>query len=69
MSTRTTHTVVGMTCDHCVGAVRSEVAGITGVTKVDVDLATGEVMVESAEPIADDVFTEAVHEAGYEVAS
>ena len=69
MSTRTTRTVVGMTCDHCVTAVRNEVAGITGVTKVDVDLATREVVVESAEPIDDDVFTEAVHEAGYEVAS
>ena len=69
MSTRTTHTGVGMTCDHCVTAVRNEVAGITDVTKVDVDLATGEVVVESAEPIDDDVFTEAVHEAGYGVAS
>lgn len=69
MSTRTTHTVVGMTCDHCVRSVRDEVAGLTGVTKVDVDLATGEVVVESAEPIDADVFAEAVHEAGYEVAS
>ncbi|MGK2947412.1 MAG: heavy-metal-associated domain-containing protein [Acidimicrobiales bacterium] len=69
MSTRTTHTVVGMTCDHCAGTVRNEVAGITGVTRVDVDLATGEVVVESAEPIDDAVFTEAVREAGYEVAS
>jgi len=69
MSTRTTHTVIGMTCDHCVSAVRNEVAGITGVTNVDVDLATGEVVVESAAPIDADVFTEAVHEAGYEVAS
>lgn len=69
MSTRTTHTVIGMTCDHCVSAVRNEVAGITGVTDVDVDLATGEVVVESAEPIDADVFAEAVHEAGYEVAS
>ncbi len=69
MSTRTTHTVVGMTCDHCVASVRNEVAGITGVTNIDVDLATGEVVVESAEPIDDDVFTEAIREAGYEVAS
>lgn len=69
MSTRTTRTVVGMTCDHCAGTVRNEVAGITGVTKVDVDLATGQVVIESAEPIDDDVFTEAVHEAGYEVAT
>lgn len=69
MSTRTTHTVTGMTCDHCVRAVRSEVAGIPGVTKVDVDLATGDVVVESAVPIDADVFAEAVHEAGYEVKS
>ena len=69
MSTRTTHTVIGMTCDHCVRSVRNEVAAITGVTNVDVDLATGEVVVESAEPIDADIFTEVVHEAGYEVAS
>ena len=69
MSTRITHTVIGMTCDHCVRSVRNEVAAISGVTKVDVDLATGEVVVESAAPIDADVFTEAVHEAGYEVAS
>ncbi len=69
MSTRTTHTVIGMTCDHCVRSVRDEVAAITGVTKVDVDLATGVIVVESAEPIDADVFSEAVHEAGYEVAS
>jgi copper chaperone len=69
MSTRTTHTVIGMTCDHCVRSVRNEVAGITGVTNVDVDLATGEVVVESAEPLDAAVFAEAVHEAGYEVAS
>ncbi len=69
MSARTSHTVVGMTCDHCVSAVRNEVAGITGVTHVEVDLATGEVVVESPEPIDADVFAEAVREAGYEVAS
>jgi copper chaperone len=69
MSTRTTHTVIGMTCDHCVSAVRNEVAGITGVTNVDVDLTTGEVVVESAEPIDADLFAAAVHEAGYEVKS
>ena len=69
MSTRTTHTVTGMTCDHCVHSVHKEVAAITGVTHVDVDLATGEVVVESAEPIDADIFTEAVHEAGYDVAT
>lgn len=36
MST-TTYTVTGMTCDHCVSAVRSEVEAVPGVTGVDRD--------------------------------
>ena len=64
----TSYSVIGMTCDHCVSAVRSEIAGIEGVTKVDVDLTSGQVSVESAAPIDDDAVTAAVHEAGYAVA-
>ena len=62
------YSVIGMTCDHCVNAVRSEIAGIEGVTKVDVDLTSGQVSVESAAPIDDAAVTAAVHEAGYAVA-
>ena len=64
----TSYSVIGMTRDHCVNAVRSEIAGIEGVTKVDVDLTSGQVSVESAAPIDDAAVTAAVHEAGYAVA-
>lgn len=61
-----TYTVVGMTCDHCVTAVTSEVSTIAGISEVVVDLSqatlsfTGEI---PRETIAD-----AVKEAGYELA-
>lgn len=68
-NTTTTYTVVGMTCDHCVRSVRNEVARINGVLDVDVDLASGQVIVESFAPIDVAAFAAAVDEAGYEVAS
>lgn len=69
MSTTTTYTVVGMTCDHCVRSVTSEVTKIPGVTDVDVDLATGRVTVASEVPIEAATFAAAVDEAGYQVQS
>ena len=66
MSTNT-FTVIGMTCDHCVGSVKQEVAKIDGVNTVDVDLESGLVTVESDTDISNDVFVAAVDEAGYEV--
>lgn len=62
-----TYTVDGMTCDHCVGAVKAEVAGIPGVTGVDVDLASGRVTVTSDQPLDEAAVRAAVEEAGYEV--
>ena len=62
-----TYTVRGMTCDHCVGAVRTEVAGLPGLTEVDVDLASGRVTVTSDEPLDDAAVRAAVEEAGYQV--
>ena len=38
--------VEGMTCDHCVRAVRQAVAALPGVDSVAVDLASGHVRVE-----------------------
>lgn len=58
--------VRGMTCDHCVRAVRSEVAGVAGVVDVDVDLATGILRVRSDAPIDPDAVLAAVREAGYD---
>lgn len=62
-----TYTVVGMTCDHCVNAVTSEVGAIDGVDGVVVDLASGAVRV-SGEGFTDQQVAAAVDEAGYALA-
>ena len=61
-------TVVGMTCGHCEMAVTAELAEVEGVTRVDVDLASGTVITESVETLPVDVVAAAVREAGYELA-
>lgn len=63
------YTVTGMSCDHCVNAVSSEVGALTGVTGVDVDLASGKVRVSSDQPLDDGAVRAAVEEAGYQVTS
>lgn len=65
--TSTTYQVQGMTCDHCVHAVSTEVGSIAGVTDVRVDLSSGAVTVTSEAPVDDALVREAVEEAGYEV--
>ncbi|MEV4706018.1 cation transporter [Actinoplanes sp. NPDC049316] len=68
MAVTTTYTVTGMTCNHCVQAVTSELSALPGVDAVQVDLPTGAVTVTSAEPLAEDAVRAAVDEAGYELA-
>ena len=46
-----TYPVTGMTCDHCASSVSAEVSALPGVTDVNVDLATGQVMVTADEPV------------------
>jgi copper ion binding protein len=64
MSTQT-YTVTGMTCEHCVASVTEEVSEISGVTGVDVDLATGALSVTADQPVPDEAVRGAVEEAGY----
>ncbi|MDQ1734763.1 MAG: copper chaperone [Pseudonocardiales bacterium] len=59
-----TYTVTGMTCQHCVNAVSSEVSGIDGVESAAVDLAAGTVTV-IGEGYRDEQIRAAVDEAGY----
>jgi copper ion binding protein len=61
--------VTGMTCDHCVRAVTDELGGLSGVTRVDVDLASGRVTVVSDRALDDAAVAAAVDEAGYEVSA
>jgi copper chaperone len=65
--TETTFSVTGMTCDHCVRAVRSEVGKVPGVTSVAVDLGAGRVTVTSEQPVDDAAVRAAVEEAGFEL--
>jgi copper chaperone CopZ len=60
-----TYIVEGMTCDHCVNAVQSDVSGLAGVSSVDIDLDTKLVQV-SGDDIDDGAVFAAVREAGYE---
>ncbi|HPU13417.1 MAG TPA: cation transporter [Aeromicrobium sp.] len=66
--TTQTWTVNGMTCGHCVGAVTEEVQAISGVEKVEVDLASGSLTVTSSGPLAEADVAAAVDEAGYALA-
>lgn len=59
--------VSGMTCGHCVNSVTEELSKISGVQKVEVDLASGKVEIETNEEIARIKIEEAIKEAGYEL--
>ena len=59
--------VSGMTCGHCVGSVKEEIGNIAGVTAVDVELASGRVVVTSDAPVSAADVVAAVDEAGYAV--
>ena len=61
-----TYTVAGMTCAHCVASVSEEVAEVAGVEQVDVDLASGRLVV-TGEGVSAGAVRAAVAEAGYVV--
>ena len=62
----TTFSVPGMTCGHCKQAVTTELIKIAGVTTVDVDLDTKQVVVASESPLEWKAIVDAVDEAGFE---
>ena len=68
MSHTETHDVIGMTCDHCVRAVTTEVSAIDHVHDVHVDLQAGQVRIIATEAVPLARLREAVEEAGYQLA-
>jgi copper chaperone len=70
--TTTTYTVTGMSCEHCVNAVTSELGGLSGVSAVTVDLVPGgesRVTVASDQPLPQETVSAALDEAGgYQIA-
>ena len=69
MTMTSTHTVEGMSCGHCVVAVTEELTKLDGVTRVDVDLGSGRVTVESNDALDDAEVAAAIDEAGYTVSA
>ena len=63
--TTTSYTVTGMSCAHCEAAIRGEVAKLDTVTAIDVNAASGSLVVTSASPLDDAAVIAAVDEAGY----
>ncbi|WP_352420306.1 copper ion binding protein [Proteiniborus sp.] len=61
-----TLTVEGMSCQHCVKAVKSALSQLEGVRSVEVDLAAKKVDVEG-DNLQDEVLKAAIEDAGYEV--
>lgn len=59
--------VDGMTCDHCVRAVTTELIMVPGVRSVDVNLDEGVVAVTSDGPLDLEEVREAIDEAGYQL--
>lgn len=64
MST-TTFAVTGMTCNGCANKVKGEIGKVDGVSRVDVELATGRVTV-TADGVTDARIIDVVEEVGYE---
>ena len=58
--------IEGMSCNHCVMAVKNALSEIEGVSNVEVELDNNRAIVEG-ENLLDNTLKEAVEEAGYDV--
>jgi copper chaperone len=63
----TTVKITGMTCGHCVAAVKSALQAVPGIKSFDVKI--GEATVESEGTLDSAVVKHAIEEEGYEVVS
>ena len=62
-----TYSVPGMSCGHCRAAITAELAKLSGVSQVDVDLETKRVRVTGS--LLDDLaIRTAIDDAGYDIA-
>lgn len=61
-------TIKGMSCNHCVMAVKKVLGEIEGVKDVKVDLSTGEASFEETRPVDMKAIREKIEKAGYQIA-
>jgi copper chaperone len=59
--------VRGMSCGHCVRAVKKALEQIEGVSNVNVDLLTGEATFEESTPVSAEIIKEIITKAGYDL--
>jgi len=59
--------ITGMSCGHCVQAVKQALQQVDGLKNVQVDLEKGEASFEQEEPVDMEVVKKAVKDAGYGV--
>lgn len=59
----------GMSCGHCVNHVKETLSGLSGISKVEVNLEEQRAIVEGDNSIQDDAIKVAIDDAGYEVVS
>lgn len=59
--------ITGMSCEHCVKHVTSALQGLAGVSKVEVNLAANNAIIESSQDVSDEDIMASIDDAGYEV--
>lgn len=64
--TKTIH-IDGMSCAHCVAAVKSELEALDGASNIQVSLEEKKATLEAGAVVTDDMLREAIGEAGFTV--
>lgn len=59
--------VEGMSCGHCSARVEKALMALEGVSKATVNLESKEVMIEIVGDLSNDILTETIEDAGYDV--
>ncbi len=59
--------IKGMSCQHCVMAVKKALSGIAGIKDVEVDLEKGEATFQEEKAVDMEPIREAIRKAGFEV--
>jgi len=63
----TTIKIKGMSCQHCVMAVKKALNGIDGIENANVDLEAGQATSDATQPVDLEVVKERIKKAGFEV--
>ena len=58
--------IEGMSCNHCIMAVKNALSELEGISKIEVDLENKRAIIEG-ENLEDEMLKEAIEEAGYDV--